>query len=30
MKKRKYIITTAGKFHHFDLARVIEKKKSTI
>ncbi len=26
MKKRKYIITTAGKFHHFDLARVIEKK----
>jgi len=26
MRKKKYIITTAGKFHHFDVARVIEKK----
>jgi len=26
MTKKKYIITTAGKFHHFDVARVIEKK----
>ena len=26
MRKNKYIITTAGKFHHFDVARVIEKK----
>lgn len=26
MKKKKYIISTAGKFHHFDVARIIEKK----
>ena len=26
MKKRKYIITTAGKFHHFDVAREMVKK----
>ena len=26
MKSKRYIITTAGKFHHFDVAREIEKK----
>ena len=26
MKKNKYIITTAGKFHHFDVARVMERR----
>ena len=26
MKKKNYIITTAGKFHHFEVARAIEKK----
>ena len=25
MSKNKYIITTAGKFHHFDVAKVLEK-----
>ena len=25
MTKNKYIITTAGKFHHFDVAKVLEK-----
>ena len=26
MKKNKYIITTAGKFHHFDVAKVMERR----
>ena len=26
MTKNKYIITTAGKFHHFDIAREMVKK----
>tara|TARA_A100001011_G_scaffold282050_1_gene292160 strand:+ start:465 stop:1631 length:1167 start_codon:yes stop_codon:yes gene_type:complete len=26
MKKKNYIITTAGKFHHFEVARSIERK----
>ena len=30
MPKRKYVITTAGKFHHFDVARVIEKKNQLL
>ncbi len=30
MKKKNYIITTAGKFHHFEVARAIKKKKSII
>ena len=27
MKKKKYLITTAGKFHHFELAKAIYKKE---
>ena len=26
MKKKKYLIATAGKFHHFELAKAIYKK----